>query len=575
MSRPIQMNFIRSVQFSIFSRKAVFILLGFVALLVASGFYLFNSSPTLRGSQIIYKAKDRYSDQVITRQGRILALPGESIRFNLQNDQIYIKQGNMSYRLVENYLPKSTSTLSLSFNNSWHTLGVDEVLVLSDQRSIQNMQDFVYEDNIVKQSQIISTQKMGKKSDIALKPIDEFNEFSPKVAPSWLGWQIQVDEQINIKNGAVPVASLDVLFVPTMGNKLLALDSRSGQKKWEVSFSNTIFKIIPDEPAKTVSVVTLDNKTSILNITSGEKINETNSAPNAKLPDIQFVVDQNTQFKIEKESAQIALIKTNAVGKTVWRYTSQDIKYFPDRFEMYGDYLVGLGSYGGYYLEDVPYKSSIYVINANTGRLVTLKENLEYANFDVIEDTLVIYDKTLQAYDLLTGQFLWTYPITDDSGSNYKDWIVDQTNKIIYAADSDEVVALRADGLPIWSRKMTSSVRDLRLNNGVLYFLDQGMAKFYALNLVTGDTLWQINTINGSEGPHITNQNEVFFRNLKSTKSQFMNTEFLTLDPLQKTPIKIFDHTTLSDNDILFQYEDQFVYVFTDDFVTAIKYKNN
>jgi outer membrane protein assembly factor BamB len=560
-------------KFSEYPKKRLLIV-GLLLLSFSLGLYIWNNFlPTQRGSEISYVIRDRYNDQEKTEKGRIIALPGESVRFNFQNDQIYIKKDGQSFKLKETYLSQPSTTLSLKFNDGWHTLGSDELFVLKDRRSIETMDDFVYVDNIIKQSQIISTQKTGRRSDIVLQPIDEKREFAVKVSKQWLGWQAQIDEPINIKNNAVPVVKAGLAFIPTIGNKLVVLDAENGHKKWETSFSTTVLRITPDESNLTVSVWTNDNVTTIFDSISGNKIAQDNSVPVDNLPTVQPVVDQDDHFKIEKLGSQIRLTKNDDTGKVIWRYISNDVKFFPDRFNLYGEFLIGMGGYGGNYMEDVGYKSSVYVINANTGKLVTVKSNLRYANFDVIENILLIYDEILQGYDLTTGKLIWSYPIRDDSGSNCKDWIVDQENQVIYAADKSKIVALRKDSSLVWLKEIESTTPNLNLKNGVVYFLDQGRSSFYALDRTNGNTLWQINTTNPSAGPHITDQNQVFFKNLSGVKFQFTETEFLTLDPLKKTPIKIFDYITLSDNDMLFQYEKPYIFVFTNDFVTAIKYQ--
>ena len=566
------------------SKKILLIVLP-VLVLILGILFLFvwnNFLPTERGSQITYLTKDRSSEQEKTDEGRIIALPGESVRFSLQNDNIYIKRGNASYKVIENYLPESTSTLSLSFSDGWHKLAEDEILVLKDQRNIQTMTDFIYEDNIINKSQISSTKKVGKRSDITLQPINESKEFAVKVNRSWLAWQTQLDEPINIKNNAVPVVNKDLVFVPIAGNKLVVLDANTGRKKWETSFTNIISKISPDPENAVVQITTWDNemhnlndKTVIFDARSGKKIEEKSSTITNESVTTPLVVIGDNHFMLEKLPNVAKLTKNDGSGKVIWQYTSNDMKYFPVSFKQYGKFLVGMGGYGGNSMEDVPYKSSVYVLNADNGKLITIKSNLGYANFDVIDHVLIIRDQNLQGYDLTTGKVLWTYPIKDDSGANYTDWVVDQGNHTIYAADKQEVVALNKDGIVVWSKRIETSTRRLRLKNGNLYLLDQGKSLFYALDLATGNTLWQISTINGSEGPHITDQSQVFFKNLRRVKFQFTQTEFFALDPVTKTPQRIFDYTTRSDNDLLFQYTDPYIFVFTDDFVTAIKYKSN
>lgn len=556
-----------------FFRKIPTISLFLIIILVSIYLYFLNKD-SRRGSIVTYRTQDRFSGKEMTSEARIIALPGESIRINLQNDQVYLKIKNKSYKLKENYIPESMATMALMFNDSWYKLGDDEIFVINDNRNITTMADFIYKDNVIKQSQILTTIKPGNRSYFKFVPINEVEEFGVKVNEPWSGWQIQTDSMINIKNGAVPDYFNNLVFVPTVDNKFTVLDLMTGQKKWSVDLGSRPLRFTPDEKSNLISINTENKKTYVFNLITGQKIEEKDTPTDVQNRlDVQpLVLDTDSNYKIEELANQIKLYKTDQKGNIIWQHLSSDKKYFPNKFKIYGSYLVGLGDYGGNSYEDVSYKASIYIINANTGRLISVKDDIGYNNYNVFDNVLVIYDRGLKGYDLASGKLLWTYKIGLDLDPSHQNLLIDQTNQSIISSDDHEIVSLKKDGTVIWSTKIESKTGVLYTKNNLLHFLDQGKSKFYTLDIKTGETKWSIDTTDPSGAPYLTDQGNAYFKNLRQVKFQFTNTEFSVFDPVKKSTTEIFNYITPADNDIYFKYSDPYILLFTNDFVTAIKY---
>ncbi len=543
----------------------------FVVVLVISRFFV----PILRGSVVTYHSVDRYGGQETTETGRIIALPGESIRFNLQNDQIYIKQGERSYRVIENYLPANTNTFSLAFNDGWYQLASDEVLIVKDSRTIETMLDFVVEDNIIKQSQLIETKKSGKYADFRFIPITEEREFGPKIEAQWMAWQTQVSDHINLKNVATPVVKDGLVYVPMRNNSLVAIDATSGKRVWERSFSSTLNNIAFEMNTNFVTVMTEDKYQHYLEKSTGEIVKQMLTNSNG----LDFGIEQSELslqaegVAVEKQTHSMVLTKKDDDGKILWRYRSDDLKYFPKYFQQYGQFLVGLGSYGGNSYEDVPLVATIYVFNVVSGDITTKVENLSYVNYEVVGNTLIVFDKILEGFDITNGNKIWSYAISGESGSTSKPWIIDQTRNQVIAADTHQIVALQIqNGEQIWQKKIENSYPNLFVKNEMLYVSDLANSWLSAVELKTGKNLWQVSAL-GVNQPHITDNNQVHYRGSLTAKLQFTQTLFATLDQTTHQPIPIFNHVTHADNDILIQYEDPYIYVFVDDFVSAIRYQ--
>lgn len=534
-----------------------------------------NFVPILRSSVVTYQSVDRYSGQKTTSMGRIIALPGESIRFNLQNDHIYVKKGKRSYKLIENYLPRNSATFSLAFNDGWRQLSSDEVLVIKDSRTIETMLDFVVEDNIIQQSQIIETKQSGKRADTTFLKIHEVKEFAPKIEQPWMVWQTQVSDHINLKNVATPVVKDGLIYVPMRNNSLVAIDGTSGKQNWERSFPSTLNRIIFEVDATIVTVVTEDKNQYKLDKITGEIVEKQLLNFNG----INFGIDQSELslktkgVEVEKQTNSILLTKRNAEGKILWQYRSDDLKYFPKIFQQYGQYLVGLGSYGGNSYEDVPLVAKLYVFNVDTGELTTKVENLSYVNYEVVGTTLLVFDKILEGFNMTNGKKIWSYEISGDSGSTSKPWIIDQTRNLVITADTHQLVALQIpDGVKIWQNRMENTYPNIFIKNDLLYVADLAHSWLSTVDSTTGNVLWQTTAL-GVNQPHVTDRNQVFYRGSLTAKLQFTQTLFATLDQTMHQPIPIFDHITNADNDILIKYEDPYIYVFVDDFVTAIRYQ--
>ena len=531
--------------------------------------------PTVRGSVVTYHLVDQYSEQEITATGRILALPGESIRFNLQNDQIYIKQGKRAYRLKENYLPAKTNTFSLAFNDGWRQLASDEMLVIKDSRQIDSMLDFVVENNIIKQSQIIETKKSGRYADTAFVKIDEPKEFAPKIEKPWMVWQTQVDDYINLKNVAIPIVKQGVIYVPQRNNTLAALEATSGKQIWQRSFPSTLNKISFEVTEQLVTVHTADKNQYKLNQLTGEIVDQQSDNSNG----LDFEIEQSQMLpnaegiKVENQINSMVLTKKDVEGKLLWQFRSDDLKYFPEYFQQYGQFLVGLGSYGGNSYEDVPLVANMYVFNAKTGELTTKVENLSYVNYEVAGNILLVFDKILEAFDTTSGKKIWSYEISGDSGSSSKPWIVDQARNLVIAADTHQLVALQIQGGDqIWQKKMENNYPHIFVKNDVLYVVDLANPWLATMDVVSGNSLWFASGL-GVNQPYVTDSDQVFYRVGLTAKFQFNQTFFATLDPTTHQSIPIFNHITHADNDLLIKYEEPYIFVFVDDFVTALRYQ--
>ena len=531
--------------------------------------------PTVRGSVVTYHLVDQYSEQEITATGRILALPGESIRFNLQNDQIYIKQGKRAYRLKENYLPAKTNTFSLAFNDGWRQLASDEMLVIKDSRQIDSMLDFVVENNIIKQSQIIETKKSGRYADTAFVKIDEPKEFAPKIEKPWMVWQTQVDDYINLKNVAIPIVKQGVIYVPQRNNTLAALEATSGKQIWQRSFPSTLNKISFEVTEQLVTVHTADKNQYKLNQLTGEIVDQQSDNSNG----LDFEIEQSQMLpnaegiKVENQINSMVLTKKDVEGKLLWQFRSDDLKYFPEYFQQYGQFLVGLGSYGGNSYEDVPLVANMYVFNAKTGELTTKVENLSYVNYEVVGNILLVFDKILEAFDTTSGKKIWSYEISGDSGSSSKPWIVDQARNLVIAADTHQLVALQIQGGDqIWQKKMENNYPHIFVKNDVLYVVDLANPWLATMDVVSGNSLWFASGL-GVNQPYVTDSDQVFYRVGLTAKFQFNQTFFATLDPTTHQSIPIFNHITHADNDLLIKYEEPYIFVFVDDFVTALRYQ--
>ena len=531
--------------------------------------------PTVRGSVVTYHLVDQYSEQEITATGRILALPGESVRFNLQNDQIYIKQGKRAYRLKENYLPAKTNTFSLAFNDGWRQLASDEMLVIKDSRQIDSMLDFVVENNIIKQSQIIETKKSGRYADTAFVKIDEPKEFAPKIEKPWMVWQTQVDDYINLKNVAIPIVKQGVIYVPQRNNTLAALEATSGKQIWQRSFPSTLNKISFEVTEQLVTVHTADKNQYKLNQLTGEIVDQQSDNSNG----LDFEIEQSQMLpnaegiKVENQINSMVLTKKDVEGKLLWQFRSDDLKYFPEYFQQYGQFLVGLGSYGGNSYEDVPLVANMYVFNAKTGELTTKVENLSYVNYEVVGNILLVFDKILEAFDTTSGKKIWSYEISGDSGSSSKPWIVDQARNLVIAADTHQLVALQIQGGDqIWQKKMENNYPHIFVKNDVLYVADLANPWLATMDVVSGNSLWFASGL-GVNQPYVTDSDQVFYRVGLTAKFQFNQTFFATLDPTTHQSIPIFNHITHADNDLLIKYEEPYIFVFVDDFVTARRYQ--
>ena len=66
--------------------------------------------------------------------GRIIGLPGESIRVSLKTSKIYIKKDNKAYRLRETYLKRAPFTTAVGLYKNWTNLTPDQYFILPVER---------------------------------------------------------------------------------------------------------------------------------------------------------------------------------------------------------------------------------------------------------------------------------------------------------------------------------------------------------------------------------------------------------------------------------------------------------
>lgn len=495
-------------------------------------FYIDSNVSTLRGSVIEYLSYSRAEERKSNRRGRIIVLPGESYRFNPQDGLLYIRNGEGIFSIQENYLSRPAKTNYEFYPKGWLKLVDDEYLVFPEKRSFINPGDYITEDNVVKQSQIATTHQVGRKSDLTLRVADEFKNFSIKIDPSWLVWQRKLDTVIDINSP--PVIQDDVVFVSTLDGVTTAFDARSGD--------------------------TLKNE---------EVVKPTQSLSHVQTEEQKA----QKQFETELLNNRVVLRKKDEQGKILWQHTSYDLEYFPLYFELQGRYLVGIGRYIAY-REDPSYGEitpgeRVYVFDAESGKSLYVKDDITFDLDRVLDDGFLLINDSIRYFDTATGELVWTYSAELDS--DFRFWF-SEDKQTLYLVNGRRFSALNlADEVVLWEREMEVETHYFMAKNGVIYLWSIDSLHYFALNAETGEILWQVAIPDGWNQLRIAGQNQVFFESFNKGKVAFS-----LFDQETKKLLKIFDYSMpyVSDNEnIIFRYENNQIYVFVDDFVAALKYQ--
>ncbi len=374
-----------------------------------------------------------------------------------------------------------------------------------------------------------------------------------EIEKPWQAWQIKLEAPI-AKNSGFPAYNQGLLFLPIQGNKLVVLDAKSGQKKWEDSFADGISGIHVNSSSEFAFIYT--NKPEVIAIEKQTGVRVDQKPEEYKTEEIT----------VKKEGSATVVTRKDARGNTVWKYSIPSVDCFPIGFRLFGDYVAGLGYCDDLYTS-LPVRSNIYILNAKNGKLIAVYKNLGDATFDIIENTLLVFDKTVKGYNLPSGQEKWSHSMSDDEFQDIQTEIV---NKTLYAAKASRILAIDVQsGGALWSQKIEGGVSTLRHKNNILYIDSYKNSKLYALNSDTGKTIWQAN----NRLDHVSDAGDVFLKDV--IYGGGFTTNFYAFDSKTLKPIKIFGLKTFADTDLKINYADPYIYVyaFEDDFVAAIKYR--
>ncbi|MEK7526545.1 MAG: PQQ-binding-like beta-propeller repeat protein [Patescibacteria group bacterium] len=273
----------------------------------------------------------------------------------------------------------------------------------------------------------------------------------------------------------------------------------------------------------------------------------------------------------------IDLIKNQAIlwkrhlqsGSLLWNSSlATDGVLVPEQIESGGSYITVYGAYGGSSFEDTTLRRKHWVINNNNGTLLFTKEIVGYNPGSLTNNSLLVFDDNIQSYLFKNGQLGWSYPMKIESHGS---WLLNETKSVLYLADDTKVVAVDTEnGKELWSTTILTTLQGLSIKDTSLYLQDTASGYLWVINPKNGNIIMQSESTRIKDSNVAENGDVYLLSSFEAEQKREKVTHFSKLSRETKEEKRIFSKQNVYGGAQIL-YENDQIYVFSDDFVYAIK----